>query len=125
LPTSPEGPVGGGAAGGTKVPPDSGPDPTQTGSKPGSQTGGQALRIEPQAILRSVITEVVKGVGTAVKAEAATAVAQTFGFPLALMFAVLIFLLIQSRMDERDPKLRRAPLTDAETIVPFVNESEL
>jgi hypothetical protein len=83
------------------------------------------LRIEPQAIMRSVITEVVKGVGTAVKAEAATAVAQTFGFPLALMFAVLIFLLIQSRMDERDPKLRRAPLTDAETIVPFVNESEL
>ena len=58
------------------------------------------------------------------KAEAATAVAQTFGFPLALMLAVLLFLMIQGRMDERDPKLRRAPLTTAETTVLFVNESD-
>lgn len=58
------------------------------------------------------------------KAEAATAVAQTFGFPLALMLAVLLFLMIQGRMDERDPKLRRAPLTTAETTVLFVNEAD-
>jgi hypothetical protein len=83
------------------------------------------IRIEAPALVRTVITEVVKGVGTAVKAEAATAVAETFGFPLALMFAVLLFLLIQSRMDERDPKLRRAPLTAAETTVMFVNEADL
>lgn len=76
-------------------------------------------------MVRSVITEVVKSVGTAVRPEAATAVAQTFGFPLALMLAVLVFLLIQQRMDERDPKLRRAPLTSAETTVLFVNESDL
>ena len=62
---------------------------------------------------------------TAVKPEAAGAVAQTFGFPLALMLAVLLFLLIQSRMDERDPKLRRAPLTKAETTIQFVNEADL
>jgi hypothetical protein len=68
---------------------------------------------------------VVKGVQTAVKPEAASAVAQTFGFPLALMVAVLLFLLIQSRMDERDPKLRRAPLTSAETTVPFMHEADL
>ena len=53
------------------------------------------------------------------------AVAQSFGFPLALMLAVLIFLLIQSRMDERDPKLRRAPLTAAETTIPFLDEADV
>jgi hypothetical protein len=73
----------------------------------------------------AVVTEVVKGVRSAVKPEAATAVAQTFGFPLALMLAVLGFLIIQGRMDERDPKLRRAPLTAAETTVLFVDEAEL
>jgi hypothetical protein len=72
----------------------------------------------------AVITEVTKGVKAAVKTEAVTAVAQTFGFPLALMLAVLIFLLIQGRLDERDPKLRRAPLTTAETTVLFVNEAD-
>ena len=73
----------------------------------------------------AVITEVTKGVKAAVKTEAVSAVAQTFGFPLALMLAVLIFLLIQSRLDERDPKLRRAPLTPAETTVLFVNEADV
>ena len=116
---------GGAGAGGTKVPPDGGSTESQTGTETGSANGGQVIRIEPPAIVRTVITEVVKGVETAVKAEAATAVAETFGFPLALMFAVLLFLLIQSRMDERDPKLRRAPLTAAETTVMFVNEADL
>jgi hypothetical protein len=72
-----------------------------------------------------VITEVANGVKAAVKTEAVSAVATTFSFPLALMFAVLIFLLIQSRLDERDPKLRRAPLTKAETTVLFVNEADV
>jgi mannose/fructose/N-acetylgalactosamine-specific phosphotransferase system component IIC len=80
---------------------------------------------QPQAIVGAVVSEVFRGVQTAVKAEAASAVAQTFGFPLALMLAVLLFLLIQSRMDERDPKLRRAPLTNAETTIPFVSEVDL
>lgn len=75
--------------------------------------------------LQAGITEVVKGVKTAVKPEAASAIAQTFGFPLALMLAVLFFLIIQGRMDERDPKLRRAPLTASETTVLFVNEADV
>ena len=75
--------------------------------------------------MRSVITQVVKSVTTAVKPEAASAIAQTFGFPLAVMLALLLFLLIQGRMDDRDPKLRRAPLTGAETTVFFVDEAEL
>lgn len=95
----------------------------------GGSTGGLSigglLPFEPQAIVGAVFSEVVKSVRVAVKPEAATAVAQTFGFPIALMLAVLAFLVIQGRMDERDPKLRRAPLTAAETTVFFVNEAEL
>jgi hypothetical protein len=41
------------------------------------------------------------------------------------MLAVLLFLLTQGHMDERDPKLRRAPLTTAETTVPFASEAEI
>jgi hypothetical protein len=75
--------------------------------------------------VRTVFTQVVRSVGSAVKPEAATAVAETFGFPLALMLVVFGFLLIQSRMDDRDPKLRRAPLTTAETTILFVDEADL
>ena len=41
------------------------------------------------------------------------------------MLAVLLFLLMQGQMDERDPKLRRAPLTNAETTIPFVDEVDV
>ena len=41
------------------------------------------------------------------------------------MIAVLLFLLIQSRLDGRDPKLRVAPLTAAETILAFRDEDQL
>ena len=41
------------------------------------------------------------------------------------MIAVLLFLLIQSRMDDRDPKLRLAPLTTADTVLPFRDEEGL
>jgi hypothetical protein len=75
--------------------------------------------------VRTVLTQVVRSVGSAVKPEAATAVAETFTFPLALMLVVFGFLLIQSRMDDRDPKLRKAPLTTADTTVLFVDEADL
>ena len=118
-PTPTPSPEAGGApnGGGTTTPPDGEPDQ--------GQAAGAALGFEPQAFVGAVVTEVVKGVQTAVKPEAASAVAQTFGFPLALMVALLAFLIIQGRMDERDPKLRRAPLTTAETTVLFVNEADL
>jgi hypothetical protein len=41
------------------------------------------------------------------------------------MIAVVLFLVVQSRMDDRDPKLRLAPLTASETIVPFRDEEAL
>jgi len=67
----------------------------------------------------------VTTVGSVVKPAAAAAVATTFSFPLALMLAVLIFLLGQSFLDRRDPKLRAAPDSTAETSVPFEEEEKL
>ena len=57
-----------------------------------------------------------------VKPAAAAAVASSFAFPLILMVVVLFFLVIQPRMDGRDPKLRNAPRTTSETLVPFEEE---
>ena len=60
-----------------------------------------------------------------IKPAAAAAVASNFGFPLILMILVVIFLLVQSRLDARDPKLRVAPLTPADSLVAFRDEDEL
>ncbi|MEP7081597.1 MAG: hypothetical protein ABI841_01330 [Chloroflexota bacterium] len=65
------------------------------------------------------------GIGRTVSAEAAAQVATTFGFPLALMVAVLLFLVVQDRVDRRDPKLRAAPRTLFDTVVRFKEEHEL
>jgi hypothetical protein len=64
-------------------------------------------------------------VSRVVKPEAAAAVALTFGFPLALNVAVVLFLMIQGWVDARDPKLRHAPQTAAESMVAFRDEEEL
>ncbi len=60
-----------------------------------------------------------------VKPEAAAVVAVTFGFPLILSIAVVVFLLVQGWVDARDPKLRIAPQTAVETIVAFQEEEQL
>jgi hypothetical protein len=52
-------------------------------------------------------------------------VASTFSFPLALMLAVLLFLLVQNRVDGRDPKLRVAGQTAGDTYMKFKNEVDL
>jgi hypothetical protein len=78
---------------------------------------------------RSGIDGIISGVAaqirTTVKPAAAAAVATAFGFPLILMIAVLLFLVVQSRLDGRDPKLRAAPLTASETILQFRDEDQL
>ena len=56
------------------------------------------------------------------KPAAVVAVASTFGFPIGLMVAVLLFLLIQDRLDGRDPKLRAAPLTADDSMLTFGDE---
>ena len=75
----------------------------------------------PGDLLGAFLGGVAEHVGPAVVPAAVAAVAQTFGFPLILTIAVLLFLVIQSRFDGRDPKLRTAPLTTADTFVPFAD----
>jgi hypothetical protein len=72
-----------------------------------------------------VLSDVASQVSTVVKPAAAAAVATTFGFPLALMIAVALYLIGQWRVDLRDPKLRAAPQTTADTVVPFEEEERL
>ena len=72
-----------------------------------------------------VVDAAVEGVARVVRTDAAVAVAAQFTFPLALTFAVLFFLLIQNRVDRRDPKLRIAPQHVIETLLTFRTEDEL
>jgi hypothetical protein len=60
-----------------------------------------------------------------VKPAAAAAVASSFAFPLLLMLIVLFFLVVQPRMDGRDPKLRNAPRSTGENLVQFEEEGAL
>jgi hypothetical protein len=81
--------------------------------------------LDPGGIAGSVIHEAATSVSTVVKPAAAAAVAATFSFPLVLMFAVLFFLLVQRRLDDRDPKLRAAPRSQAEAWLEFEEEDRL
>jgi len=71
------------------------------------------------------LTAIGGTVSQAVRPEAAAQVATTFGFPLALMLAVVLFLIVQDRVDRRDPKLHEAPSTHFDTVVRFQEEHEL
>ena len=86
--------------------------PAEADGRTGGSTG----------LLDVLLGTVAERVGPTVQPAAVVAVAATFGFPLALMLAVILFLAVQSRLDGRDPKLRAAPLTTAETYVPFLDE---
>jgi hypothetical protein len=79
----------------------------------------------PPGLVDAVLAQAVRQVSEVVKPEAAAAVATTFGFPLGLMVAVLGYLVAQGRVDHRDPKLRAAPQSSADTLVPFEEEHEL
>ena len=87
------------------------------------ETPGAARDGGSTDLFGSVIGSIASRLGPTVQPAAVAAVASTFGFPLALMLAVLLFLVVQSRLDGRDPKLRAAPLTTAETYLPFADEA--
>ena len=76
----------------------------------------------PVEFFGTFVRSVADQIGPTVQPAAAVAVATTFGFPLILMIAVLLFLIVQSRLDGRDPKLRSAPLTRSDTFLPFADE---
>ncbi len=76
-------------------------------------------------VLGQIIDAAADGITRVVSPEAAAQVAKTFSFPLALMMAVLLFLIVQDQIDRRDPKLRTAPRNVFDTIVRFREEHEL
>jgi hypothetical protein len=78
----------------------------------------------PRALVGAV-EGVVDGAAGIVNPGVAVAAATGFGFPLGLGLIVLLFLSIQSRLDHRDPKLRAAPTSGAETTLEFEDEQEL
>jgi hypothetical protein len=81
--------------------------------------------LDPLLIADQVITQAASQVAAVVRPAAAAAVATTFGFPLTLMLAVLVFLLVQRYVDRRDPKLRAAPRSTAEGLLEFKDEERL
>ena len=93
-------------------------------------TGGDGVR-DPlvgrpsdglQGAVDAIVGFAVEGAGRVLQPEAAATVATTFGFPITLAILVLLFLLVQSRMDDRDPKLRSAPRSLADTLVAFEDD---
>jgi hypothetical protein len=76
-------------------------------------------------IADTVITEAASRVAVVVKPAAVTAVATTFSFPLTLMIAVLLFLLVQRHLDARDPKLRAAPRSTNDALIRYEDEEGL
>jgi len=84
-----------------------------------------AAGMDPGALAGNVINEAALQVAVVVKPAAAAAVATTFGFPLALMVAVLLFLFVQRYLDARDPKLRAAPRSMADGLIEFEDEERL
>lgn len=94
-------------------------------------TGGDGMR-DPlagrpsdglQGAVDAIVGFAVEGAGRVLQPEAAATVATTFGFPITLALLVLLFLLVQSRMDDRDPKLRSAPRSLADTLVAFEDDA--
>ena len=76
-------------------------------------------------MINAIVSGAVDQVSRVIQPEAAAAVAATFGFPLLLMLLVAIFMIVQARVDHRDPKLRLAPQTAFDTVVRFSDEEAL
>jgi hypothetical protein len=97
--------------------------PPASGSTAMPGTSRVAL-LEPVGFVGTLVLRVADQVRASVQPEAVQAVAETFSFPLSLMFAVLLFLFVQHRLDRRDPKLRNGPAAGTEIVIPFVEEPE-
>jgi hypothetical protein len=51
--------------------------------------------------------------------QVAVKTAERFSFPLSLAFFVVLFMVVQGRIDRRDPKLRLAPLDSKHDLASF------
>jgi hypothetical protein len=96
-------------------------DPPPAGLSGSSSVAGPQL----QNAIGFVFGAAVQQVARVVKPQAAVVVAAAFGFPLILSIAVVLFLLAQGWVDARDPKLRLAPQTAVESVVPFKDEEQI
>jgi hypothetical protein len=105
-----------------RIPPAAGSEPAtvppESRTNAGSGTPGEG----PGDLLGAVLSAVDQVTET-VKPAAIAAVATAFTFPLALAVVVIIFLLVQARLDGRDPKLRHAPTSAGETYIAFEEEA--
>jgi hypothetical protein len=107
---------------------DGGPDGGPDGGAGVLGTADDRIRqflLEPVGIVGAFVSRVASQVRASVQPEVVQAVAETFTFPLALMLAVLLFLVIQHRLDRRDPKLRNDTATGAEIVIHFVDEQDV
>jgi hypothetical protein len=100
------------------------PSPSMRPTRPTSATPPLSQPKSP-GLFDALISRVANQAFVVVRPAAAAAVASSFTFPLLLMLAVLLFLAIQGQLDRRDPKLRNAPRTVAETVLPFEDEAQL
>ena len=76
-----------------------------------------------QSAVDAIVGFAVEGAGRVLQPQAAATVATSFGFPITLALLVVLFLLVQSRVDDRDPKLRSAPRSMADTLVAFEDDA--
>ena len=120
---SPTPTVGQGSSQGPATPGSSGPPDRTRGRQQILPTGNGPVDLG--GVLTYVAGAAVEQAAIIVKPAAAAAVASSFAFPLILMLAVLFFLVVQPRMDGRDPKLRSAPRTASETLVQFEEDGAL
>jgi hypothetical protein len=75
-------------------------------------------------LIDAILNFAAERAGAVMTPDAVAKVATTLSFPILLAAIVLLFLLVQSRLDDRDPKLRKAPLTMDDTLVAFDDETE-
>jgi hypothetical protein len=79
----------------------------------------------PAEVVGRIVAGAAAEVSKVVRPAAAAALATSFGFPLILMVIVIGFLVIQPRLDYRDPKLRGASQKESETVMTFEEEAAL
>jgi hypothetical protein len=85
---------------------------------PGMDTARDGL----SGMVNALVGAAVDGAGQVIRPEAAAVVATAFGFPMVLALLVLVFLVLQPRLDNRDPKLHNAPHTFTDTLIGFEDD---
>src|SRR5205085_2295703 len=85
---------------------------------PGSVSGGGSVRADQEGRLATVVDRflAVSAAAAQLVLELTVRTAKHGGFPVGSTLAVLAFLLVQDRLDRRDPKLALAPLSADERL---------